>query len=85
MSDHCAVCQRQVPLRWHDTEGSHLDRAECRQGQGQGVWLCDTCEEAAHRFMRESGASGAEAVDELIQRLYRALTTSLRPYRRRKQ
>lgn len=84
MSRHCAVCQRQVELRWHSTEGNHLDRAECRKADGSGVWLCATCEEAAHRYMRESGAGGAEAVEELIGRLYRALTASLRPYRKRK-
>lgn len=85
VTEHCHVCQRRQELRWHSTAARYLDRAECRKADGDGVWLCATCEEAAHRFMRESGADGAKAVDELIGRLYRAFTSSLRPYRRRKQ
>ncbi len=85
MSDQrCAVCQRQVPLRWHCTSESHLDRAACARAGGTGVWLCATCEEAAHRHMRLAGADAAAAVVKLLDRLD-ALLTQQRTYRRRRQ
>lgn len=80
----CAVCQRQVPLRWHCTSEDHLDRAACARAGGAGVWLCATCEEAAHRYMRLTGASAEEALAEVLDRLARMLTQR-RTYRRHRK
>ena len=78
----CHVCQRPVSTRWHCTDGRHLDRAECRAAGGTGVWLCGTCEDAAHRYMRSTGAGGREAVEELFARLERLLGGPARRYTR---
>lgn len=80
----CAVCQRQVPLRWHCTSEDHLDRAVCSRAGGTGVWLCATCEEAAHRHMRLTGASADDALAEVLDRLARLLTQR-RTYRRHRK
>lgn len=78
----CAVCQRQLQLRWHCTSEDHLDRAVCREAGGDGVWLCSTCEEATHRFMRTAGAGGAAALEALFFRL-ESLISERRTYRKR--
>ena len=82
-ADRCAVCQRRVPLRWHCTSEDHVDRAACARADGEGVWLCTTCEEAAHRHMRLTGAGGEAAVLELFDRLA-AMLSQRRTYRRRR-
>lgn len=78
----CHVCQRPVSTRWHCTDGRQLDRAECRAAGEIGVWLCGTCEEAAHRYMRSTAAGGREAVEELFARLERLLGGPARRYTR---
>ena len=78
----CHVCQRPVAVRWHNVDGPHVDRAVCRVAGGTGVWLCETCEEAAHRHMRTSGCDGREAVEELFQRLETLLGGPARKYTR---
>ncbi|GAA3686864.1 hypothetical protein GCM10022203_21460 [Micrococcus yunnanensis] len=78
----CHVCQRPVSTRWHCADGRYLDRAECRATGGIGVWLCGTCEDAAHRYMRSTGADGREAVEELFARLERLLGGPARRYTR---
>ncbi|MCV7628620.1 hypothetical protein M3A82_004590 [Micrococcus luteus] len=46
------------------------------------MWLCSTCEDAAHRYMRATGADGREAVDELFARLETMLDGPARKYTR---
>ena len=78
----CHVCQRTVLTRWHCMDDRHVDRAACRAAGGTGVWLCSTCEDAAHRHMRVTGADGREAVDELFARLEALLDGPARKYTR---
>lgn len=76
------MCQRPVATRRHTLDARHVDRAECRAAGGVGVWLCGTCEDAAHRYMRSTGADGRKAVEELFVRLERLLDGPARRYRR---
>lgn len=78
----CHVCQRPVDTRWHALDARHLDRAVCRAAGGVGVWLCSTCEDAAHRHMRENGTDGREALEALFVRLERLLGGPARRYTR---
>ena len=71
-----------MATRWHTLDGRYVGRAECRAVGGAGVWLCGTCEDAAHHYMRSKGADGREAVEELFARLERLLDGPARRYPR---
>lgn len=83
----CELCQRTMTLSWHSLERDLLDRAECRNSGGEGMWVCGLCEEALHRWMAEHPGPGSsrKAEAEMVSRLANLINTKPRPYRRRKR
>ena len=81
----CQLCQRTSVLAWHCLQTDVLDRAECRVTAGDGIWVCEICEEAMHRWMAQHPGPGSAraAEQEMIARLSRFIAGQPRPYRRR--
>lgn|SRR5690625_2691829 len=82
--DGCHLCQRFQPLLWHCTSKTIQDRALCRRGAGNGVWVCSLCEEALHQWMRKNPDEMASqhAVTALLDRLAERLLAPRRKYRK---